>query len=105
MKMTEAETLMEEAIGAKIADYLIKPVNPNQILLSLKKNLDNSNISNYHNHNFLDALGPLFLPLVNDWLTPLMPLQKYLENTFKKWSLTFVTIETFDQSDKKTWPD
>jgi YesN/AraC family two-component response regulator len=28
---------MEEAIGSKIADYLIKPVNPNQILLSLKK--------------------------------------------------------------------
>ena len=37
---SEAETLMEEAIGSKIADYLIKPVNPNQILLSLKKNLD-----------------------------------------------------------------
>ncbi len=34
---SEAETLMEEAIGSKIADYLIKPVNPNQILLSLKK--------------------------------------------------------------------
>ena len=31
---------MEEAIGAKIADYLIKPVHPNQILLALKKNLD-----------------------------------------------------------------
>jgi YesN/AraC family two-component response regulator len=30
---------MEEAIGSKIADYLIKPVNLNQILLSLKKNL------------------------------------------------------------------
>lgn len=41
---SEAETLMEEAIGAKIADYLIKPVNPNQILLSLKKNLDNSRL-------------------------------------------------------------
>jgi hypothetical protein len=31
---------METAIGSKIADYLIKPVNPNQILLSIKKNLD-----------------------------------------------------------------
>ena len=30
---------MEEAIGREISDYLIKPVNPNQILLSLKKNL------------------------------------------------------------------
>jgi len=35
---------MEEAIGSKIADYLIKPVNPSQILLSLKKNLDNSRL-------------------------------------------------------------
>ncbi|MBS3916035.1 MAG: PglZ domain-containing protein [Bacteroidetes bacterium] len=36
----EEEHIMEEAIGNKIADYLIKPVNPNQILLSIKKNLD-----------------------------------------------------------------
>jgi hypothetical protein len=35
---------MEEAIGSKIADYLIKPVNPNQLLLSLKKNLDHSRL-------------------------------------------------------------
>jgi response regulator of citrate/malate metabolism len=34
---SEEEYIMEEAIGSKIADYLIKPVNPNQILLSLKK--------------------------------------------------------------------
>ena len=34
---SEEEHLMEEAIGSKIADYLIKPVNPNQLLLSLKK--------------------------------------------------------------------
>lgn len=37
----EAENLMEEAIGSQIDDYLIKPVNPNQIVLSLKKILDN----------------------------------------------------------------
>ena len=37
---SEEETIMEEAIGSKISDYLIKPVNPNQILLSIKKNLD-----------------------------------------------------------------
>lgn len=41
---SEEEFLMEEAIGSKIADYLIKPVNPNQILLSLKKNLDHSRL-------------------------------------------------------------
>ena len=37
---SEEEHIMEDAIGSKIADYLIKPVNPNQILLTIKKNLD-----------------------------------------------------------------
>lgn len=41
---SEEEYIMEEAIGSKIVDYLIKPVNPNQILLSLKKNLDHSRL-------------------------------------------------------------
>jgi len=41
---SEEEYIMEEAIGSKIADYLIKPVNPNQILLSLKKILDHSRL-------------------------------------------------------------
>ncbi len=41
---SEEEYIMEEAIGSNIADYLIKPVNPNQILLSLKKNLDSSKL-------------------------------------------------------------
>jgi CheY-like chemotaxis protein len=41
---SEEEYIMEEAIGSKISDYLIKPVNPNQILLSLKKNLDNKRL-------------------------------------------------------------
>ncbi len=36
----EAEHIMEEAIGSQITDYLIKPVNPNQVLLSLKKIMD-----------------------------------------------------------------
>lgn len=38
---SEEESIMEEAIGSKISDYLIKPVNPNQILLAIKKNLEN----------------------------------------------------------------
>ncbi|HEX9649234.1 MAG TPA: bifunctional response regulator/alkaline phosphatase family protein [Cyclobacteriaceae bacterium] len=41
---SEEEHIMEEAIGAKIADYLIKPLNPNQILLSVKKILDNKRL-------------------------------------------------------------
>ncbi len=40
----EAENLMEEAIGSQIDDYLIKPVNPNQILLTLKKLTDNKRL-------------------------------------------------------------
>ncbi|WP_266365014.1 T9SS response regulator signal transducer PorX [Tellurirhabdus rosea] len=41
---SEEEHIMEEAIGSKIADYLIKPLNPNQILLSVKKILDNKRL-------------------------------------------------------------
>tara|TARA_B110000238_G_scaffold201213_1_gene256326 strand:- start:32046 stop:33590 length:1545 start_codon:yes stop_codon:yes gene_type:complete len=41
---SEEESIMEEAIGSKIADYLIKPVNPNQILLSIKKNIESSRL-------------------------------------------------------------
>ncbi len=41
---SEEEHIMEDAIGSKISDYLIKPVNPNQILLSLKKNLDHKRL-------------------------------------------------------------
>lgn len=40
----ETENLMDEAIGSQIADYLIKPVNPNQVLLSLKKIIDNKRL-------------------------------------------------------------
>ncbi|MDR1738853.1 MAG: PglZ domain-containing protein [Candidatus Symbiothrix sp.] len=41
---SEDEGIMEQAIGSKISDYLIKPVNPNQILLSIKKNLHKNQI-------------------------------------------------------------
>jgi len=40
----EAENLMDEAIGRQITDYLIKPVNPNQVWLSLKKIIDNKRL-------------------------------------------------------------
>lgn len=41
---SEEEYIMEDAIGSKISDYLIKPVNPNQILLSIKKNLNTNRL-------------------------------------------------------------
>lgn len=38
---SEEENIMDQAIGSKIADYLIKPVSPKQVLLSIKKNFHN----------------------------------------------------------------
>lgn len=41
---SEEENIMEEAIGNQITDYLIKPVKPHQILLTLKKIIDNKRL-------------------------------------------------------------
>ena len=41
---SEEESIMNQAIGNKIADYLIKPVNPNQLFLCIKKNLNKNDI-------------------------------------------------------------
>ncbi|HCT29649.1 MAG TPA: two-component system response regulator [Bacteroidales bacterium] len=38
---SEEENIMDQAIGSKITDYLIKPVSPKQVLLSIKKNVHN----------------------------------------------------------------
>ncbi|MGI9530408.1 response regulator [Lutimonas sp.] len=71
---SEEEYIMEEAIGSKIADYLIKPVNPNQILLSLKKNLDNSRLvsekttSNYQQEFRKIALDLAMVNTYEDWV-------------------------------------
>lgn len=45
---SEEENIMEQAIGEKIADYLIKPVNPNQILMCLKKHIHQRTIVEEH---------------------------------------------------------
>lgn len=64
---------MEEAIGSNIADYLIKPVNPNQILLSIKKNLDKSKlVSNKTNSDYQQEFRELGMQLnsrldVDEW--------------------------------------
>lgn len=70
---SEEEYIMEEAIGAKIADYLIKPVNPNQILLSLKKNLDHSRLvtekttSNYQQEFRKIAMDLSMVNSIEEW--------------------------------------
>jgi len=61
---SEEEHIMEDAIGSKIADYLIKPVNPNQILLSLKKILNHSTlISQKTNSNYQQEFRQLGMQL------------------------------------------
>lgn len=88
---SEEEYIMEEAIGSKIADYLIKPVNPNQILLSLKKNLDHSRlVSEKTTLNYQQEFSKITMELsqvdsVSDWI-----------NLYKKliyWELELESIE------------
>jgi CheY-like chemotaxis protein len=70
----ETENLMDEAIGSQIADYLIKPVNPNQVLLSLKKIIDNKRLvaekttTNYQQEfrNLFTALNSN--PTYSEWM-------------------------------------
>lgn len=72
---SEEEYIMEEAIGNKIADYLIKPVNPNQILLSLKKNLDHSRLvsekttSNYQQEFRKIAMDLAMVNSYEEWVS------------------------------------
>ena len=69
----EEESIMEDAIGSKITDYLIKPVNPNQILLSIKKNLDHSRLisekttSNYQQEFRKIAMDLAMVNSYEDW--------------------------------------
>lgn len=66
---SEEENIMEQAIGAKIADYLIKPVNPNQILLTLKKNLHGKEIvTEVTNSGYQQSFGQIGMQ-INDSLT------------------------------------
>lgn len=60
----DTESLMDEAIGSEIADYLIKPVNPQQVLLSLKKIIDNRRLvaektTAQYQQQFASLLGEL----------------------------------------------
>ncbi|MDR0988122.1 MAG: PglZ domain-containing protein [Prevotellaceae bacterium] len=66
---SEEENIMDMAIGQKIADYLIKPINPNQIWLSLKKNLHRRGIvSQAAQSGYREEFGRLGMQM-NDSLT------------------------------------
>lgn len=70
----ETENLMNDAIGSQITDYLIKPVNPNQVLLSLKKIIDNKRlVAEKTNTAYQQQFRNLFMALnsnpdYNEWM-------------------------------------
>ena len=70
----EAENLMDEAIGSQISDYLIKPVNPNQVWLSLKKIIDNKRlVAEKTTSAYQQQFSSLFMALnsnpdYNEWM-------------------------------------
>ncbi|PJA53948.1 MAG: hypothetical protein CO167_06525, partial [Candidatus Marinimicrobia bacterium CG_4_9_14_3_um_filter_48_9] len=66
----EEESLMEEAIGSQIADYLTKPVNPSQILSAIMKNLEKHRISqNRMGERYIQSLNEMSARLGGE-LTP-----------------------------------
>ena len=71
---SEEENIMEQAIGSKIADYLIKPVNPSQILLTLKKNIHRKEIvtevtQTGYQQNFMNISSKIdSCRTVDDWM-------------------------------------
>ena len=83
---SEEESIMEEAIGSKISDYLIKPVNPNQILLSIKKHIDSKRlVSKKTNTDYQKEFRTIGMKLVDS-----LNIQDWKE-LFKK--ITFWELE------------
>ncbi len=80
---SEEENIMDQAIGSKIADYLIKPVNPSQILLSLKKNIHRKDIvtevtqSGYQQDYQQIAMQIMDCRTVQDWVEVYKRLVKW----------------------------
>ena len=57
---SEEENIMDQAVGSKIADYLIKPVNPNQILIAIKKHLHSERlVSEKATRDYREEFGQL----------------------------------------------
>lgn len=89
---SEEENIMDQAIGNQIADYLIKPVNPNQILLSIKKNLHSREIvaeqaSSDYRQDFM-----LLSSRINDAQTLEDWMKVYCE--LVRWELKLVDTDT-----------
>ncbi len=90
---SEEESIMEDAIGSKIDDYLIKPVNPNQILLSLKKILDGKQlVSEKTTSNYMQEFRQIGMTIQDK-----LKFQEWAE-AYKK--LVFWELELQNSQDK-----
>ncbi len=88
---SEEEDIMNQAIGGKIADYLIKPVNPNQILLSIKKNLHTKEIiSEKNTSGYQQDFGKIGM-MINE----AMKFEDWVE-VYKKLLFWELELETLD---------
>jgi DNA-binding response OmpR family regulator len=89
---SEEEDIMNQAIGSEIADYLIKPVNPNQILLSIKKNLHSDaliteKVTGDYQQEFMRISQMInAAQSIEDWYE--------LYNTLVHWELTLSNTDT-----------
>ena len=89
---SEEENIMNQAIGSEIADYLIKPVNPMQILLSIKKNLHSTElvsekVAGDYRQEFMNISGQIgTAQTIEDWYK--------LYSTLVRWELTLSANDT-----------
>lgn len=89
---SEEEQIMDEAIGQKIADYLIKPVNPSQILLCLKKNIHEKQIVEEHtNTSYREEFSDISYMIdtattLEEWIA--------IYKTLTRWDLELQTVDS-----------
>lgn len=89
---SEEERIMEQAIGEKIADYLIKPVNPSQILMCLKKHIHRRDILSEHtNKSYREEFGDIAYLIdtartIEEW--------QAVERTLTRWELELQHIDS-----------
>ncbi|MEA1986911.1 MAG: bifunctional response regulator/alkaline phosphatase family protein [Candidatus Marinimicrobia bacterium] len=91
----EEESLMENAIGQKISDYLTKPINPSQILLTLKKNLESRDITRVTQaQNYMQYFSKLNqeinmgIPSLEEWVN--------IHQKMIQWSMEFENNPQYD---------
>lgn len=89
---SEEESIMEQAIGEKIADYLIKPVNPSQILLCLKKHIHEREIRSEHtNRSYREEFSDISYMIdtaqtMDEWMA--------VQRTLSRWDLELQNVDS-----------